>query len=135
MPTSFNPGPGYIVSVPVHTSVGVIEHKAIATGEGTFLHCAKLFNSVIESPYSEYVLTAVGEPWVEGYPGKLSPAEVIKRARSRMGEPWQVTSNCEHFVYWSHDVDVQSPQVQDKARKGVVVGILALGLLAALKRR
>jgi hypothetical protein len=123
---TFNPPKGSIVSVPVHTSVGIIEHKAIATGEGTYIHCAKLFNSVIESPLEEYLLTAVDLPWVEGYPGTLPPDEVVSRARSRIGEPWTPISNCEHFVTWAHGVCVQSPQTADKARKGFVWGLVGL---------
>lgn len=131
---NFNPKKGEIVSVPVHTSVGTLEHKGIATGEDTFIHCAKLFNAVIESPYDQYVLTAVGEPWIEGYPGQLNPDDVVMRARSRLGDPWNVTSNCEHFVYWAHAIEVQSPQVQAKVRKGFIAGIIGLVLYTVGRR-
>lgn len=60
-------------------------------------------------------------------PGR-SPAEVIRRARARLGQPWDlVNHNCEHFVKDVLGHGASSPQLQ-----AGVAGLLTVGALAGL---
>jgi hypothetical protein len=65
-----------------------------------------------------------------GNPGVL-PAEVVaQRAASCVGKPWNLlNANCEHFVYWAHGLQPQSPQLARAA------GLLAIGALDGLFAR
>lgn len=50
---------------------------------------------------------------IGGYPGSLSPGEVLERARSKIGSKWNVFIwNCEHFINWSHGLKTRSTQVR-----------------------
>lgn len=123
-----------VLSVPVQTEVGVINHKGLLGDRlgpddlPTVIHAAKLFEQIIESTMSEYLLMAVGPLSSEGYPGLLPPHEVLARARSQITKPWRLWHNCEHFVAWAHAVPVRSPQLRTAVKK---VGMTA-GLVAAL---
>jgi hypothetical protein len=51
---------------------------------------------------------------VDGYLGRLRPDEVLRRARSCMGQlPWRFSFNCEHYVSWCHGLDPRSPQLEN----------------------
>lgn len=46
-----------------------------------------------------------------GYLGKLSPDEVIGRARARLGEEWTPIANCQRFTRACHGVPATSPEI------------------------
>lgn len=70
---------------------------------------------------------------VVGYLGQLSPAQVVARARSRIGQPYQLLSwNCEDFAHWAHGLEACSPQ---RAGLAAILSITAFGLLAARAAR
>lgn len=132
---------GCIVSVPVETNVGTVNHKGILSdclGPDEYpmvIHNAKIYGEIVESSMSVYVSKAVGPVASEGYPGQLTQAVVIARARSHIGQQWRPLSNCEHFVSWAHGLEVTSPQLRRAGKKaGLVTGALAVGTFLLLKR-
>jgi lecithin:retinol acyltransferase len=86
-------------------------HHGIHVGNGNVVHYGALMYDVIRKPVEEVPLAA----FAEGRPvyvvthteEAFDPAEVIRRARSRLGEKRYrlLSNNCEHFVEWClHDV-------------------------------
>ena len=80
-------------------------------GDGKVVHYGALMYDIIRKPVEEVTLAA----FAEGRPvfvvmhaeAAFDAAEVIRRARSRLGEKRYrlLTNNCEHFVEWClHDV-------------------------------
>ena len=64
---------------------------------------------------------------VIGYLGNLSPQQVLQRARSRIGETWNLFWNCEHFVKWAHGLRPRSPQLV----AGLILMCVFTGFLVA----
>jgi hypothetical protein len=137
----FEPGEyrrGVIVAIPVRTSIGIVLHKGILgdlLGEDRFpsvIHSAKVYgNRVVETTMTDFARYGLGTITSEGYPGSLTPDEVLRRARSKMNVPWRVMQNCEHFVGWAHDVPAGSPQLRATVTKAVVIGAAGAGLFTA----
>ena len=132
---------GCVVSVPVQTNVGTVQHKGILSdcmgpdGYPMVIHNAKLYGEIVESTMTIYVMKALGPVVSEGFPGRLSQSEVVARARNHIGQPWRPFSNCEHFVSWAHGLEAKSPQLRRAGKKaGVMTGLLAVGTLVFLKR-
>jgi len=127
-----------VVSVPVITEIGIIDHKGILSnvsgddGLPMVIHNAKLFGKVIEASMTTFRLKARGPVSSDGYPGELAPLEVLRRARSELETPWLVWRNCEHFVHWAHGLEMRSPQLRQRAGK---VAIRTAGLGAACLAR
>lgn len=129
---------GVVIAVPVRTSVGVVSHKGILAdllGDDhlpSVIHSAKAYGEqVIETSMTAYADGALGPITCEGYPGALPPELVLARARARIGQPWRLRENCEHFVGWAHDVEPASPQLRSGLLKAGVVGAASAGLFAA----
>lgn len=103
--------PGTVLAV----AVGPIEHVGIVTdqtrdGFPTVISNSHRAGRVVEEPLPTFV--SGGEPRIVGYLGKLSPVEVLRRARSLIGTKWKLLSwNCEHFVRWAHGLKPTSPQL------------------------
>ena len=126
---------GCVLAVPVKTEVGVVSHKGIMgdrvgkDGLPTVLHNAKFFGCIVETSMSVYALQSMGAISSDGFPGRLSPAAVLERARSQIEQPWRPWFNCEHFTAWAHDVAVKSPQLRQAAKKGAGAVGAAIGML------
>lgn len=88
---------------------------------------SKVKGIVVEEPMDEF---ADGSLVVfQGYISSLSRQEVVARARSMLGERWDVlANNCEHVVSRAHGLQPQSPQL----RGAVVLGALGALVLASL---
>ncbi len=115
--------PGTVVSVPF----GPFLHFGLVSdrrGSGTpyIISCSGRAGQVVEETAHEFANG--GDIKVHGYPGSLSPHEVIQRARRRMGTKYDLFKwNCEHFARWAHDLKPESPQLQAT----VAVCLLLLG--------
>lgn len=102
-------------------------------GYPTVVHAAKIFGKrVVETTMEDFALMRVGPIDTEGYPGLLSPQEVVTRARSQIETPWRLWKNCEHFVAWCHGLPETSPQLRTKLKRaagttGVIIGALLIG--------
>jgi hypothetical protein len=132
-------GPGFVLAVPVKTNVGIVSHKGIMTdrdgadGCPTVVHASKIFEYVIESTMSDFVLTSVGPVASEGFPGALPPLEVVSRARALLGRTWQPWQNCEHLVHWAHGLPRRSPQIRQAGKKAAGWASAAAFVLFAVR--
>jgi lecithin:retinol acyltransferase len=92
-------------------------HHGIYVGGGKIVHYAGLARGLYRRPVEETTLDrfARGRPvWVRSdRPPIFSSREVIRRARSRMGEDGYrlLTNNCEHFCEWCLHGEHRSYQV------------------------
>ena len=99
----------------------------------TVISCSRRRRGVAEESVSEFAnaaaVTAIG------YPGKLSPFEVVWRAKSMLGMRWHLFKfNCEHFVNRAHGLESESPQLQAAVALSaliVVVGFACIGTRAS----
>lgn len=116
------PAPGTVLSMPFFAGM----HLGILTENGTVLHNSRRVGRVAEESLVQF---ANGERvTLAGYPGRLPPRVVIARARSRIGQPWNLAVfNCEHYVRWAHGLHPTSHQVEK-----YLTGAAALGILASL---
>jgi hypothetical protein len=132
-------GPGFVLAVPVRTNVGIVSHKGIMSeregrdGCPMVIHASKIFERVVESTMSDFVLTAVGPVCSEGFPGRLSPMEVVERARALLGRSWQPWQNCEHLVHWAHGMPKRSPQIRKAGKAAAGWSAAAAFVLFAIK--
>jgi hypothetical protein len=95
-------------------------HHGIYVGRGMVVHYAGLSRFLHSGPVEEVTISRFsrGRPVriIEHSESKYSPEEIVRRARSRLGEnEYQVLrNNCEHFCNWcisgrSHSTQVESP--------------------------
>ena len=106
-------------------SVGLAFHLGIATEHGTIVANSKRKRCVSEETLEEF---SGGRPIrAVGYWGSLSPAEVIRRARSLIGKPYNLIGfNCEHVVRWAHGLKPRSNQVEGALMLGLAIAVAAL---------
>src|SRR5262245_26587960 len=86
-------------------------HHGVYAGAGKVIHYGALMYDIIRKPVEEVTLEAFAEGRpvfvIEHTEVCFDAAEVIRRARSRLGEKRYklFTNNCEHFVEWClHDL-------------------------------
>ena len=89
---------------------GLFDHVGIATGYGTVIHSSARYGSVQETDLAEF---ASGRPVrTVPYASPLPGAEVVVRARSRIGQRYNLlVRNCEHFVSWCLSGQARSTQL------------------------
>lgn len=120
-------------------------HHGIYVGAGKVVHYAGLARGLRRGPVEEISLSrfaaghAVGI--LSGAPSKFDGQEVIRRARSRLGEDgyrlW--TNNCEHFCEWCLRGESRSYQIEacltlpSRALPAIGRLIIASTLMAALQ--
>jgi hypothetical protein len=119
--------PGAILRV----RIGSVWHEGIATERldadacPTVVHKSKRTGVVTEDPFALFAPRSATCELV-GYPGKLAPADVVARARARVGEPWTLRANCQAFTRSCHGCAPRTPEADDTA-----AAIGGLALLAA----
>jgi hypothetical protein len=93
-------------------------HHGICVGDGRVVHYAGLSGRLRRGPIQEVSLdefTGAGGIWFE-LPtlAVFDAAEVVRRARSRLGEDHYrlLTNNCEHFCYWCLRGEPRSYQIE-----------------------
>lgn len=105
--------PGAIPPLGAHlvTPAFGFAHHGIYAGSGRVIHYGALMYDIIRKPVEEVTLDgfAAGRPIfvVEHTEVCFDTAEVVRRARSRLGEKRYrlFSNNCEHFVEWClHDL-------------------------------
>jgi hypothetical protein len=94
-------------------------HHGIYVGNGRVVHYAGWSRAVLSArPVEEVSLEAfAGDHGVAALPNSptsFAPAEVVARARSRLGENCYrlTTNNCEHFCHWCRSGENRSAQVE-----------------------
>jgi hypothetical protein len=117
------PPPGTIISI----AVWPVDHVGIVTdrfvdGSPTIISNSLRRGGVVEETWQSF--HAGLESQSRGYPGRLLPSVVLKRARSKLGSKWTPTSNCEHLVRYAHGLPVESPQLQKMAFWSLIIGLV-----------
>jgi len=93
-------------------------HHGIYVGRGMVVHYAGLSRFLRARPVEEVAMSrfSMGRAvWViESGESRYSPQEIVRRARSRLGEnEYQVLrNNCEHFCNWCISGRSHSPQIE-----------------------
>lgn len=119
--------PGVCVSVPTPFFIrhfGIVTDALGPDDAPMVISLPNAKGGVVEETWTEFA--SRNPVRVDGYPGSLPAAEVLTRARSCIGNlPWRFGFNCEHFVFWCHGLDPQSPQLENWIAAG------GLGILLA----
>jgi Lecithin retinol acyltransferase len=107
---------------------GAIQHPGIVSGYTVHGEPVVISNSLRHGKVVEETLAAFrngGALATLGLLGSHHPQVVVTRARSRLGERWDLFRfNCEHFVRYACDLPAESPQLQRaSALLGVIVGV------------
>jgi Lecithin retinol acyltransferase len=93
-------------------------HHGIYVGEGRVIHYTADAFCLIRHPVEEVSLVHFARGrvvWVRAHaPGSYDPADIVYRARSRLGEDRYrlLTNNCEHFCEWCARGLPRSAQVE-----------------------
>ena len=117
--------PGTVVYVPAY---GFWRHKGIVSdgwqGRKPMVLCNSPTGGVVEQSWDEFFQ---GEPLrIENYPGSLPPNEVMRRARSRLGEKYVLLAfNCDHYKNYAHGLPVESEQLRATFALLTVAGTFA----------
>lgn len=104
-------------------------HHGIYVGDGRVVHYSGLADGLSSGPVNEVSFDEFAggaEVEVAIHPRrKFTPEEVVRRARSRIGEALYciATNNCEHFCNWCIEDKHHSPQVR---RAAIGIGGTAL---------
>jgi hypothetical protein len=129
---------GGVVGVPIVTRIGRVDHKGVVTdrygsdGEPTILHASDRYGRVVETEASDFAARAVGPVRFVGYLGNLSPDEVLRRARAKIGARYRpLAANCEHFATGVHGLPPESPQLRGLALLGIVSAVAVGAIVVA----
>lgn len=114
--------------------VGIVTDRSDQRGLPHVISASKRTGLVREETWSEFTQGAAVVRQNIG--GRLPSHEVLRRARSQIGEEWSLLwANCEHFVRWAHGLPRESPQLKAAVATTTVFafGALVVGLgVAAL---
>ena len=107
-------------------------HHGIYVGRGMVVHYAGLSRFLRSGPVEEVTMSrfSKGRPvrTVQYSESKYSPQEIVRRARSRLGEnDYQVLrNNCEHFCNWCISGRSHSTQVESLAASALSALVIAV---------
>jgi hypothetical protein len=116
-------------------------HHGIYVGDGNVVHYGALMYDIIRKPVEEVTLQtfAGGRPIfvIAHAEACLDPAEIISRARSRLGEKNYrlLTNNCEHFCEWALHGVARSFQVETSLAFPRMLGERVQGAISRLVQR
>jgi hypothetical protein len=114
---------GGVVGVPIVTRIGRVDHKGVVTDR---------YGRVVETEASDFAARAVGPVRFVGYLGNLSPDEVLRRARAKIGARYRpLAANCEHFATGVHGLPPESPQLRGLALLGIVSAVAVGAIVVA----
>ncbi|MGB6229723.1 MAG: lecithin retinol acyltransferase family protein [Litorimonas sp.] len=89
---------------------GLFDHVGIATGYGTVIHSSARHGRVFETDMADF--TGGRTVRTVPYATPMSGAEVVVRARGRIGQPYNpLVRNCEHFATWCLSGEARSAQL------------------------
>lgn len=122
---------GDVVSI----QLGIIEHFGVVSdkyinGVPCIISNSHKKGMVVEESIQEF---ANGRAiTVHQYSGSLNPIQIISRARSRLGESYNLIKwNCEHFIRWATGLEPKSPQV----RRATLMTIAIMCVFYVIKSR
>lgn len=102
-------------------------HEGIVTEHQTVISASFKKCRVVEESFEEF--SEGNEIRIVGRLGRLTPHEVVRRARLQLNTPWTVQNNCEHVARRACGVAVESPQL-----KGYLAIATALLLVVASRK-
>lgn len=114
----------------VRANHGFFSHVALLgdgtlCGERAVVEFSAATGGFAELPFSEFSKGRLVT--VDGYPGTLSPSEVMQRASLKRGQAYSLFDfNCEHFVRYAHGRLIESPQLRQWTLLGGIIAFLAL---------
>ena len=119
----------YVSGTIVAVQVGPVKHKGLVSdrtmgGLPMVISNSKKLGCVAEEPWWQFAEGRLVE--VRGYPGRLRPQDVLARARLRLGQPWTLSFNCEHFVNYAHGLDERSPTLRQAVAASLALFVLAM---------
>lgn len=116
-------------------------HHGIFIGEDRVIHYSGLADGLESGPVEETDLKTFSNGkgfTVKTYKNPFIPEEIVRRARSRIGESSYSVfhNNCEHFCWWCVVGDHTSPQVDTTTwvsapSVGAIAGLVGRGVVAA----
>lgn len=125
-PSPLRPRPGAIVTVwvfPFFRHKGIVSDRLLG-GKPMVISNSARTGVVAEEPWD--VFAAGQQVLVNAYPGCLLSAEVVNRARSRLGTKYRLLDwNCEHLVSFAHGLPPKSPQVAIVVAAALIAGLVA----------
>lgn len=135
-----------LLTVPAGTVISTITFHGLAshtgivsdtvdpeTGEPMVIHNRRVHGTV-EEPISKFCKN--NEYLIEGYPGHMPAEIVVARARTKLGQPWNLFEwNCEDFVNYAHGLRGMPTQVKTWTFVFALIGVLMLALIATRKMR
>jgi hypothetical protein len=106
-------------------------HHGIHIGRGRIVQYGGLSFGLRRGPVEEVTLSefSLGRTiWIRPFESALDPAEVVRRARSRLGENRYhvLKNNCEHFCEWCVSGEHRSYQVDRLIASVLFLRILGL---------
>jgi hypothetical protein len=125
--------PGTVISVPVATAIGDVEHYGFITHEMGPDGCplviskSKRRNGVVVEPFAAF--EDGRRVTVRGRWGNRRWDQVLQAAYNRRGERWSATANCEHFVRECCGLQSTSPQLANHVAG--TIAVVALSVVAA----
>ena len=124
IPASLRPGTVVTVWVfPFFRHKGIVSDR-FCGGKPMVLSNSARTEGVAEESWD--VFAAGQQVLVEGYPGSLSPAAVVYRARALVGTKYHLLNwNCEHLVSYAHGMAPRSPQVAIVIAAALIAGLAA----------
>jgi Lecithin retinol acyltransferase len=97
---------------------GCYLHHGIYVGAGRVIHYSARALSLMRRPVEEVSLACFSRSRIvcirAHVPGTYQPTEIVRRARSRLGEDRYrlLTNNCEHFCEWCARGEHRSTQIE-----------------------
>lgn len=127
--------PTTVLSIPAPVGLLTVNHVGLVSrrfdqhGLPYIYNASKRSGAVKLDPWDVFTL-GTGSADILDIQGTLSESEILRRAHSRLDEPWDLWSaNCEHYVRWCHGLDVKSPQLRFGV--GLALGVTVVGALVA----
>jgi hypothetical protein len=115
-------------------------HHGIYVGNGKVIHYSGLDDNYESGPVEEtdlQIFSAKKGFTVKTYKNALSADEIVRRARSRLGESSYgvFNNNCEHFCFWCVVGEHKSPLLDkivwvSAPSVGAIIGLIARGVVA-----
>ena len=109
-------------------------HHGIYVGGGRVVHYAGLAYGLYHAPVEEVSLAQFARGrgvWARWRPPAFERAEIVRRARSRLGEARYriLHNNCEHFCEWCVHGEARSYQIErllsSRRALAIIVGLIA----------
>ena len=124
-----------VLSIPAQVGLLTVDHVGLVSRRTDqhglpYIYNASKRSGFVKLDSWDVFTLGTGTATILDIRGGLHDDEVLRRAHSRLDEPWDLWSaNCEHYVRWCHGLEVTSPQLQTGVAVGI--GLAVVGAVAA----